>query len=101
MWGREGALCLSWWPDDGSGLREATRSHPHQDKHKAPASTPRRPLSLQEAGRPFPAAVGHSHQEAGPQASPWVGLPHSVGNIHKGPARWSDEACPSQAFLLI
>ena len=29
------ALCLSWWPDEWSGLREATRSHPHEDKHKA------------------------------------------------------------------
>src|SRR5260370_28702579 len=29
------ALCLSWWPDDGSGFREANRSHPHEDKHKA------------------------------------------------------------------
>ena len=63
------ALCLSWWPDDGSGFREANRSHPHEDKHQAPSSTPLRPLSLQEAGRTFPASVGTIQQEAGPQAS--------------------------------
>src|SRR5229473_157110 len=34
-WRRVGALCLSWWHDEWSGLREATRSHPHEDKHKA------------------------------------------------------------------
>src|SRR5216683_250152 len=34
-WRRVGALCLSWWPDEWSGLREANRSPPHQDKHKA------------------------------------------------------------------
>src|SRR6266851_10059122 len=31
----EGAWCLSWWPDEWSGFPEATRSHPHEDKHKA------------------------------------------------------------------
>jgi len=40
-----------------------------------------RPLSLQDAGRIFPDAVGTIHQEAGPQASQWGWLPHSVGNI--------------------
>ena len=46
----EGALCLSWWQHDASGFREANRSHPTQDKHKAPSSTPLHPLSLQDAG---------------------------------------------------
>src|SRR5260370_8719739 len=32
------------------GLRGANRSHPNQDKHKAPSSTPPRPLSLQDPG---------------------------------------------------
>src|SRR5260370_23751403 len=53
-WSRVGALCLSCWPDEWSGLREANRSPPHEDKHKAPSSTPLRPLSLQDAGRPSP-----------------------------------------------
>jgi hypothetical protein len=56
------ALCLSWWHDEWSGCREANRSHPHEDKHKAPSSTPLRPLSLQEAGRTFPDSVGNIHQ---------------------------------------
>src|SRR5260370_20091061 len=49
--GDEGALCLSSWPDEWSGLREATRSHPHQDKHKAPTLLHIHPLSLQDTGR--------------------------------------------------
>ena len=53
-WRRVGALCLSWWHDEWFGLCEATRSHPHEDKHKAPSSPPPRPLSLQDAGRTFP-----------------------------------------------
>ncbi len=32
------------------GLRGAHRSHPNQDKHQAPSSTPPRPLSLQDPG---------------------------------------------------
>src|SRR5258708_36440336 len=32
------------------GFRGANRSHPNQDKHKAPSSTPPRPLSLQDPG---------------------------------------------------
>ena len=40
-------------------------------EHKAPSSTPLRPLSLQDAGRTFPNSVGTIHQEAGPQASQW------------------------------
>src|SRR5229473_593066 len=32
------------------GLRGANRSHPNQDKHQAPSSTPPRPLSLQDPG---------------------------------------------------
>src|SRR5216683_462401 len=51
------------------GLRGANRSHPHEDKHQAPSSTPRRPLSLQDPG---------------PQASQWIGFPDSVVNIHQG-----------------
>jgi len=39
-----GGNALQW------GLRGATRSHPNQDKHKAPSSTPPRPLSLQDPG---------------------------------------------------
>src|SRR5581483_5951466 len=43
-----GALCLSGVGRSGS-CHDAmpARSHPHQDKHKAPASAPPRPLSLQ------------------------------------------------------
>ncbi len=67
-----GGLVLVLVADDGSGFREANRSHPHEDKHQAPSSTPLRPLSLQDAGRTFPDSVGTIHQEAGPQASQWV-----------------------------
>src|SRR6266851_8000666 len=45
------ALCLS--PGGNAihwGLRGAQRSHPNEDKHKAPSSTPPRPLSLQDSG---------------------------------------------------
>src|SRR5258708_224484 len=48
------------------GLRGAHRSHPNQDKHQAPSSTPPRPLSLQDPG---------------PQAPQWLGFPDSVVNI--------------------
>src|SRR5712692_8309544 len=58
MW--EQVRCLSWW------LRGATRSHPNQDKHQAPSSTPPHPLSLQDPG---------------PQAPQWIGFPDSVVNI--------------------
>src|SRR5713226_15428 len=51
------------------GFRGANRSHPNQDKHQAPSSTPPRPLSLQDPG---------------PQASQWIGLPDSVVTIHQG-----------------
>ena len=43
---------------------------PHEDKHKAPASTQPHPLSLQETGdvgiplTPFPRSVGTIHQIA-------------------------------------
>src|SRR5216683_8167738 len=47
MWGRVGALCLSWW------LRGANRSHPNEDKHKAPSSTPPRPLCMTFRHRHF------------------------------------------------
>src|SRR5258706_558105 len=52
----------------GSGLRGANRSHPNEDKHKAPSSTPPHPLSLQDPG---------------PQAPQWIGFPDSVVNIHQ------------------
>ena len=45
-----GALCLSWWQYDSSGFRQARWSEPNEDKHKAPASTPPCPLSLQDEG---------------------------------------------------
>src|SRR5229473_3599415 len=64
-WRRVGALCLSWWHDEWSGFPEANRSPPHEDKHKAPSSTPLRPLSLQDAGRPFPHSVVNIHQVSG------------------------------------
>src|SRR5260370_11811830 len=48
-WGRVGALCLSWWQRDSLEFREAKGSSPNEDKHKAPASAPPRPLSLQDA----------------------------------------------------
>src|SRR5713101_2787313 len=66
MWGRVGALCLSWWQRDPLGFRRAPRSHPNQDKHKAPSSTPPRPLSLQDAGGHFllfPSSVVTIHQD--------------------------------------
>ena len=47
------------------GLRRANRSHPNQDKHKAPSSTPPRPLSLQDAGRTFPDSIVNHHQDPG------------------------------------
>src|SRR5712692_11796336 len=58
-----GGNALHW------GLCGANRSHPNQDKHKAPSSTPPRPLSLQDPGT---------------QASQWIGFPDSVVNIHQG-----------------
>src|SRR6266851_122833 len=39
-----GGNALQW------GLRGAIRSHPNEDKHQAPSSTPPRPLSLQDPG---------------------------------------------------
>src|SRR5712692_5904996 len=80
-WRRVGAWCLSWWQREWSGLREANRSPPHEDKHKAPSSTLLRPLSLQDAGRPFPDSVGNIHQDPGPQAPQWIGFTDSVVNI--------------------
>src|SRR6266851_1530055 len=65
MWSRVGAWCLSWWHDEWSGLHEANRSPPHQDKHQAPSSTLLHPLSLQDAGRTFPHLVVKVHQLSG------------------------------------
>src|SRR6266852_4056959 len=72
MWSRVGAWCLSWWHDEWSGLHEANRSPPHQDKHQAPSSTLLHPLSLQDAGRTFPHSVGKVHQEAGDASVPII-----------------------------
>jgi hypothetical protein len=44
----EGALCLSCWQRASLVLRQAAWSHSDEDKHKAPASTLPRPLSLQD-----------------------------------------------------
>src|SRR5258706_12147040 len=60
MWGRVGALCLSSSLFDSLGFREARWSHPHEDKHKAPSSTPLRPLSLQDPGTHLP-RFGRQH----------------------------------------
>jgi hypothetical protein len=65
-----GVGCRGGW--GRVGFREATRSHPHQDKHQALSSTPLRPLSLQDGLRLLLHSVGTIHQEAGPQASQWV-----------------------------
>jgi len=52
MLGREGALCLSWSPEDAGGAVQIPRGKgdPDEDKHKAPTSTQPRPLSLQDGG---------------------------------------------------
>ena len=48
MWRWVGALCLSSWECDSSGICEASGSHPIEDRLKAPTSTPLLPLSLQD-----------------------------------------------------
>src|SRR5712692_4830191 len=51
MWGRVGALCLSWSECDSVVVsRWAWPDHPAPDKHKAPSSALPHPLSLQDAG---------------------------------------------------
>ena len=60
-WGKAGAWCLSWWPCDASGLREAYGSHPNGDRHQAPSSTQPFPLSLQEARRRDVIRCGRQH----------------------------------------
>ncbi len=67
------------------GLRGANRSHPNQDKHKAPSSTPPRPLSLQDAGRTFLDSIVKHHQDAGDASVPMVQLPDSIVKHHKVP----------------
>ncbi len=52
-----GPCACPWSLFDSSGFREARWSHSDEDKHKAPSSTPPRPLSLQDAGRTFPDAL--------------------------------------------
>jgi len=64
------------------GFREARGSHPNQDKHQAPSSTPPRPLSLQDAGRTFPDAIVNHHQDAGDASVPMVQLPDAIVNHH-------------------
>src|SRR6266851_737525 len=58
-WRRVGALCLSWWLDDGSGFREANRSHPHEDKHKAQYISNRD--KRRSLGQQFGALGSHHH----------------------------------------
>jgi len=66
MRGWVGALCLSWWPHDAVGYRNADGPHPDEDKHKAPASTQPLPLSLQDAGALLlPDSVVKIHQDTG------------------------------------
>src|SRR5712692_2484470 len=60
------------------GLRGANRSHPNQDKHKAPSSTPPRPLSLQHAGRTFLDSIVNHHQAAGEAMVPMVHFPDLI-----------------------
>ena len=54
MGGWAGALCLSSSPcvpfrfRDANRSRDANGSQPDEDRHKAPSSTPHRPLSLQD-----------------------------------------------------
>ena len=38
-----GVLCLSWWQHHSVALCEAYESPPHEDRHKAPTSTPHPP----------------------------------------------------------
>jgi hypothetical protein len=58
MRGWEGALCLSCWPDDASGVGEAGGSYPTQDRHQAPTSAPPFPLSLQGGEQLVSAVTG-------------------------------------------
>src|SRR5947209_871556 len=45
-----GALCPSFSPYDSFWFRDARGSQPDEDRHKAPTSTPHRPLPLQDDG---------------------------------------------------
>src|SRR5690242_9040638 len=74
MWGWAGALCLSSSPHDMPGFRQANSS---EDKHKAPSSTPPRPLSLQHVG---------------PQTA--LSLPVLVVNLHYRP-KWTPTSNPA------
>src|SRR5713101_7389174 len=53
----EGALCLSssWWEGIHTNTHcgNPTESPSHEDRHKAPSSTPHHPLSLQVTGATF------------------------------------------------
>src|SRR5216683_8218168 len=79
-WSRVGALCLSCWPDEWSGLREANRSPPHEDKHKAPHpphSAPC-PYRMQDALPRF----GRHHSSGGWAASVPMGMITPFGWQH-------------------
>src|SRR5690242_1483747 len=66
-WMRGPGACPSS-PFDSSGFRDANGSHPHEDRHQATASTPLRPLSLQNL----------TDQE-------WQALPDSFVKNHRYP----------------
>jgi hypothetical protein len=66
--GLGGALCLSSWLHDSFGFGECNAGwwHFHEDKHMAPASPPRIPLSLQDDGTlSLPHSVVKHHQDVG------------------------------------
>ena len=72
-WSRVGAWCLSCWPDEWSGLREANRSHPHEDKHKAPLIHPTQPLVPTGCRTHLP-RFGRHHSSGGGAASVPMGM---------------------------
>ena len=51
-------------PDDSAGGCEARGSYPEEDRHKAPASTPPLPLSLQDVGAPGSVVTGFGRQHS-------------------------------------
>src|SRR5713101_5784284 len=81
--GTRGGCGAGWGPcacpggmTSGLGsLRPIGRSHPHQDKHKAPSSTLLRPLSLQDAYRmqDAPSPI---------RSAPFIGSPRPVPCAH-------------------
>ncbi len=81
--GQGGGLVLVLVATRSIEFREARWSHPNQDKHKAPSSTPPRPLSLQDAGRTFLDSLVTHHQDAGDASVPLVQLPDSLVKHHQ------------------